>query len=392
MKPAVGGPLTILQVLPELNAGGVERGALEIADAIVKAGGRALVASAGGRLEPRLATLGAEPVTLPLASKNPLTLRANAAALADVVRHASVDVVHARSRAPGWSAFWAARQTQTPFVTTYHGTYSEGLPLKRTYNSVMARGRPTIAISQFISDLIRARHGVAAEDIVVIPRGADIRHFAVEAVDPRRPEALARSWGVADDTRPLILLPGRLTRWKGQTVFLEALAALKARSGPHAFLGVIVGAEKAGAAAGPFQAELEAKIADLGISDVARLVGHCDDMPAAYMLCRWAVSASLDPEAFGRVAVEAQAMGAPVIATAHGGAMETVVAGETGFHVPPGAAADLASTLQAALALNPARYAAMSAAAVARARTRFSVAAMQAATLNVYRGVAGRRV
>ena len=383
-------PLTILQLTPELNAGGVERGTLEIAQAVVAAGGRALVASAGGRLAARLRVHGAQSVILPLATKNPAQMLLNAARLTRLIRREGVDIVHARSRAPAWSGHLAARRTGVRFITTYHGTYSENFPGKKQYNAVMAKGDPVIAISEFIAAHVAARHGVPPERIEVIPRGADLAVFNEAKTSAARVGALAEAWGLADDLRPVFMLPGRLTRWKGQTLFLDALALLKARLGAEAFQGVLVGGEAAEGPMGKFERELRGRIAALGLQDVARLVGHCDDMPAAYRLAGYAVSASLEPEAFGRVAVEAQAMGAPVIAAAHGGAMETVVDGETGWRFEPGSAEALAAAMEHALGVSKERRRAMAEAGVALVRARFSVAAMQAATLAVYEKAAGR--
>jgi glycosyltransferase involved in cell wall biosynthesis len=378
-------PFTVLQVLPRLDLGGVERGAVEIARAIVDAGGRALVASEGGRLAQRLETLGAELVTGPFASKNPLAMLGNAAALARIVREQGVDVIHARSRAPAWSALLAARRTATPFVTTWHGVYSERGPFKRRYNAVMAMGRPTIAISQFIADQIVARTGLDPAHIRVIPRGADMGVFSEDVVGPQRAISLAREWGLVEDSRPVVMLPGRLSRWKGHEDFIRAAAILKARRGGD-FLFLIVG-DDGGSGLGE---RLLSLAGDLGALDVVRLVGACDDMAAAYKLASVVVSASTEPEAFGRVAVEAQAMGRPVIATDHGGARETVEHGRTGWLYPPGDADALAAAAALALDLDPSARAHMGLAGRARAANLFTVAAMQRATLAVYEEAAGR--
>ncbi|MEL6977254.1 MAG: glycosyltransferase family 4 protein [Pseudomonadota bacterium] len=405
-------PLTILQLTPELNVGGVERGAVEIAQAVAAAGGRAIIASAGGRMETKLKAVGGESVVLPLAAKNPIVIERNAARLTQLIKDESVDIVHARSRAPAWSGYWAAQRSGAHFITTYHGAYSEGLPGKRAYNSVMAKGRPVIAISEFIADLVRTRHGTPPERIKVIPRGADLTIFDEAKLAPGRVSALARAWSVADDPRPVLMLPGRLTRWKGHEMFLTALGLLKERLGESGFQALIVGGERSGWRAraeapggggasavepgarrgdeGRFELELRAKCAALGLTDMVRFVGHCDDMPSAYRLAAMVISASLEPEAFGRVAVEAQAMGAPVIAAAHGGAMETVADGETGFLFEPGEPEALAEAMAYGLSLSKAHRRAMGEAGVTRVRNRFSVATMQASTLQVYQEVAGR--
>lgn len=387
MKEKINHPFTVLQVLPRLETGGVERGAIEIAQAIVAAGGRALVASAGGRMTAQLEAVGAEPITLPLASKNPIRMLRNASRLANIITAEQVDIVHARSRAPAWSAKWAARRTGRPFVTTYHGVYTENLPLKRRYNSVMAAGDAVIAISDFVAERIKERHGTADARITIIPRGADLAKFSEEQVTAERVASLAASWGLDRESRPVILLPGRLTRWKGQAHFIEALALLRDRIGAEAFCGVIVGAEDKG---GRFLGELRELKRARALRDALRIVGHCDDMPAAFRLADIAVSASLEPEAFGRVAVEAQAMGLPIVAAAHGGAMETVIDGATGWRYEPGSATALADALETALTRTEEARAAMRRAAVEHIRDRYSVAAMQAATLKVYERLADR--
>jgi glycosyltransferase involved in cell wall biosynthesis len=378
-------PITVLQVLPALDVGGVERGAVEIARAVAGAGGRALVACAGGRLEGRLRAAGATLIEGPFATKSPGGIWRNAARLADVIRAEAVDVVHARSRAPAWSAWIASRRTGAPFVTTWHGVYGERGPFKKLYNGVMARGRPTIAISQFVADLIRDRYGLDDRHIRLIHRGADIEAFAEESVSGERTVALTRAWGLTETPQPLVMMPGRLSRWKGFEDFVNAAAALKARRGPD-FLFVIVGPDGGSG----FAEKLLAQARDLGCLDVVRAVGPCEDMPAAYKLSAVVVSASTQPEAFGRVAVEAQAMGRPVIASDHGGARETVAHGQTGWLFPPGDARALASAVDEALSLDASGRAHMGMAGRARVASRFTVAAMQRATLDVYEEVTGR--
>jgi glycosyltransferase involved in cell wall biosynthesis len=364
--------LVVLQVLPALVAGGVERGTLEIAEAVIGAGGRALVASAGGPLVGPLERLGARHVTLPLASKNPVRMLANAGALVALAREERVGIIHARSRAPAWSALLAARRSGAHFVTTYHGTYNEGFPGKRLYNSVMARGERVIAISDFIAEHIRARHATPAARLRIIPRGVDPRRFDPAAVTPARLAALRTAWGVPVD-RKVVLLPGRLTRWKGQGVLVEAMARL-----PGDAMALLVGE-------GGYRTELAARIAALGLEGRVLMPGHAEDMPAALLLADVVVHASTDAEAFGRTVIEAQAMARPVIAADLGAPRETVAEGETGWRVPPGDPAALAARLAAVLALPPEARAAIGARARAAVLARYTTAAMQASTLAVYR-------
>ena len=366
----------VLQVLPALNAGGVERGTLEIAEARSDAGFRPIVASAGGRLVAELEARGGRHVTLPLDRKSPGALLAQAGALTRLVKAENIRIVHARSRFPAWAALIAARRGGAHFVTTYHGTYNEGFPGKRLYNSVMARGERVIAISQFIATLLRERHGTDPARIRVIPRGVDVARFDPATVPEARVEALRQAWGVPPG-RPVLLLPGRISRWKGQGVLLQALASLPA---PRPF-AVLVGDE----GRGNYAAELRQQVAALGLQGDVALPGHCDDLPAAFLLADLALHCSTDAEAFGRTIVEAQAMLRPVIASDLGAPRETVLEGETGWRTPPGDVAALAAAIRHALALPPEARAAIGARGRAVVLEHYTTRAMQQATLSVYR-------
>lgn len=366
----------VLQVLPSLVTGGVERGTVEITRAIADAGGIALVASAGGRLVAAMDRAGGRHITLPLASKNPLTIWRNAALLATLIQAERVAIVHARSRAPAWSAWLACRRTGAHFVTTYHGAYGEDLPFKRRYNAVMARGERVIVASRFIAELIKTRHGTDPARIRVIPRGVDPAAFDPAAVSGERVARLACQWRLPDGA-PVVLLPGRLTRWKGQTVLIEALARLARQDVCCVLVGSDQGRRR-------YAAQLIRQAEALGVADRLRLAGECDDMPAALMLADVVVHASTEPEAFGRVVIEAQAMGRPVIASDLGGPVETVEHGVTGWRVPPGDAEVLAAAIDQVLALPAAERGALGSRARAAVLRGYTVAAMQAATLAVY--------
>ena len=372
---AATGPV-VLQVLPALQTGGVERGACDMAAAIMDAGWRAIVASAGGPMTRELERAGALHVAMPLASKNPLVVWRNAARLEEVIRRWNVDIVHARSRAPAWSARWAARRRGVKLVTTFHGTYNAGGALKHRYNAVMTGADRVIAISDFIAEHVRTEYGCPDERIRVIPRGVDIRSFDPDAVSHERVIALARSWRIADGA-PVVMLPGRLTRWKGQGVLIDAVARLARKD----IQVVLVGADQGRTA---YRAELEQRILRHGLEGIVRIVDHCSDMPAAYMLSDVVVSASTDPEAFGRVVAEAGAMGRPVIVSGHGGAREIVVDGVTGWLTPPADVEALAARLGEAIALPAEARQELSRQAIAHVRARFTREAMCAATLDVY--------
>ena len=346
---------------------------------MVAAGGRAVVASRGGSLAHQLVRARAEHVSLPLDSKNPLVMRANVGRLVRLIRTEGVDIVHARSRAPAWSAYFAARQTGRAFVTTFHGTYSSRGWLKRRYNSVMIRGHLVIAISRFIAGHVRQVYGVPASRIRIIPRGVDLARFDPALVGAERVAELAARWRLADGV-PVIMLPGRLTRWKGQRVFIEAISRLARRD----VRCLLVGSDQGRSG---YRSELETLVEDRGLGEIVRIVDHCDDMPAAYMLTDVVVSASTEPEAFGRVLPEAQALGRPVVATDHGGARETVIPGETGWLTPPGDAGALAAAIDRVLALREPARRHLAEKAIANVRRNFSKDAMCARTLDIYNEV-----
>jgi len=367
----------VLQVLPSLETGGVERGTVEIVQAIVAAGGTALVASEGGRLVGAVERAGGRHVRLPMATKNPVAVWVNAGRLAKLIKAEQVGIVHARSRAPAWSALLAVRRTGSRFVTTYHGVYNEGVPGKRRYNAVMAKGDRVIAISHYVAKLLAARHAVPPARIRIIPRGVDPVLFDPASVSSPRTARLAEAWRLPEGV-PVVMLPARLTRWKGGTVLIDAMSRLARADACCVLVGATQGRER-------FAKALEAQAQALGIAARLRLVGHCDDMPAALMLADVVVSASLDPEGFGRAVIEAQAMGRPVIATDHGGAAETVKHRVTGWRVPPGDADALAAALDHALSMQPGDRDALGERARASVCAHYTTAAMQAATLGVYR-------
>lgn len=369
-------PPAVLQVLPRLVAGGVERGTVEVAAALVAQGWSSWVASEGGPMVRELQKVGAHHVALPLASKNPIVMRRNVGRLADLVRHARIDIIHARSRAPAWSAAAAARRTGCHLVTSFHNVYGAGTALRRWYNSVMGRGERVIAISQFVADNAVDLYGVDPQRLRIVHRGVDLERFDPAHVFAERVVKLARQWRLPDDA-PVVMLPGRLTRWKGQLDLVEALARLARRD----IRCLLVGSDddKAG-----YRREIEERVRRHHLEDVVGIVDHCPDMPAAYMLADVVVSASNRPEGFGRVAIEAQAMGRPVIATDHGGARETIIDGETGWLVPPSDASAMAAALIEALSLTPEERQLLAVRSRAHVAEHFSTAAMCAAEIAVY--------
>lgn len=377
---------TILQIIPELEAGGAERTAVDIAAGLTEVGARALVATEGGRLVAELQAKGGIWLPFPAATKNPLSMVLNARRLALLCRREGVDLVHARSRAPAWVALAACRMTKLPFVTTYHGSYNARSAVKNSYNSVMARGDVVIANSGYTADLIIARHPFARERIRIVHRGTDFSAFAPAQVGPERIQALRAAWGVSAHQR-IVLLPGRLTGWKGQRVLIAAAAILRDR-GDDDTVFILAGDPQG---RDGYVRELDARIAEAKLEGRVRRVGHVTDMPAALLAASVVAVPSTEPEAFGRVAVEAQAMGTPAVVSNLGAVPETVLsppqvtaAERTGWRVPPDDAPALAEGLAEALGLRPSARENLSRRARAHVERHFSLEAMVSSTLDVY--------
>jgi len=384
---------TVLQIIPDLEAGGAERTAVDVAEGLAAAGARALVASQGGRLVGELQTKGGIWVPFPAASKNPAAMLINVRRLARICHDEGVGVVHARSRAPAWVALGAARSLDLPFVTTYHGSYSGRSKIKVLYNSVMSRGDVVIANSDYTAGLVRSAYPLAAERIRVIHRGTDFSIFSPRSVPPERIEALRRAWGVAPHER-IVLLAARLTGWKGQKVLIEAAARLRDRG--LADVAFILAGDPQGRDS--YVGDVDALIGARKLAGVVRRVGHCGDMPAAFLAASVVTVPSTEPEAFGRSAVEAQAMGTPVVVSDLGAVPETVLAppavpaGErTGWRVPAGDAGVLAEAVGAALALGATARAALGERARSHVERHFSLERMVGATLAVYADLLDRR-
>jgi len=379
----------ILQMIPRLEAGGAERTTVDVAQALVRVGARALVATEGGRLIVDLQIVGGAYVPFPAATKNPIKMLANIGRLARLIEQEGVDLVHARSRAPAWVALVATRRTDRRFVTTYHGDYSAQSRAKRLYNSVMARGDCVIANSEYTSERVTELYPFARNRLKVIARGADLVRFSRSAVESSRVAQIRAAWDVAPEAR-IILLPGRLTAWKGQKTLIEAASILHGEGLSN--LAFVLAGDAQGRNA--YLRELGALIRARKLEGVVRIVGHCADMPAAFVAASVVAAPSNLPEAFGRVAVEAQAMGVPVIVSDLGAARETVlappqadVAERTGWLIPPDDPVTLAQVLKEALEMGASARAQLAWRARARVERDYSLERMTAETLKVYAGL-----
>jgi glycosyltransferase involved in cell wall biosynthesis len=370
---------SILQVIPSLErrGGGAERGALDVGEAIYQSGFNSIISSAGGDLLPELKRKKMIHIELPFAQKNPVTMYLNTQRLVHLIKKNNVKILHARSRFPAWSGFLAAKKCKIPFLTTFHGTYS-GYDnfFKKQYNSVMTKGRYVIAISKFISNHIQKNYGLPSQKIITINRGIDLNKFNRDKISHDRLSDLTQKW-LLDFNEPIFLLPGRITRWKGHVTFLKALRLMqnKARA-------IIVGFHQGRTA---YLNELFSLVKEYNLVERVKFFQHCDDMPVAYSLVDFVVSASTDPEAFGRTIIESQSVGTPVIATNHGAARENVLDGKTGMLIPPGDAKALANAMDSMINMSTDKKRSMSIRGINFVKENFSKEKMCEKTLRIYK-------
>jgi lipid-A-disaccharide synthase len=374
-KPA---SMVVLQIIPGLGAGGAEQACVDITAGLKAAGDDAIVISNGGMRVDEVIKSGGTHVLRHVESKNPVRMIANALWLAEFIVDHNVDVVHARSRAPAWSAYWASRLTGRPFVTTNHAAYKFSSWPKKFYNSVMAKGDRVIAISDFIAAHVKQSYGVKPAKLRTIARGVDFDQFTPGLVDPSRQQNLRQSWGLDKKTR-VILVPSRLSPIKGQSVVIEAMAMLPLDINVTV---IIVGDDQGRSG---YRRELESLIQSFHLEERAKLVPHCRDMPAAYAVADLVIAPSLVPEGFGRVPVEAMAMGVPVIATDLGGFSETIQNGVTGWLVPVDNPQAMAEAIAKALNQTSDQRKAMAAAAMQHVNAHYGKQRMVDETLAVYR-------
>lgn len=334
---------TIMQVVPALVSGGVERGTLEIAKKIVDSGYKSIVLSAGGPLVSSLEASGSKHIQLNVSSKNPIIIWLNARKITKIIKEEGVDIIHARSRAPAWSCFMAAKATGAKLVTTFHGIYNFHSRIKKFYNSIMTEGNVIIAVSNFVRDHIIKNYNTDQTKIVVIHRGVDHREFSKEQSTPENLQKYKDKYNVPIDT-PVILLPARITKWKGHIVLIKALEKIK-----HLNFYCIMAGDLAKHPT--YVNRLTTLISEYKIQHRIQLFGNERDMVSLYNIADIVLSTSIEPEAFGRTIIEAQSMEKLVIATSIGGASETIEDGKTGFHVEAGNISNLAEKIEYCLSI-----------------------------------------
>ncbi len=339
----VGRKLVVVQILPELEEGGVEGETVDLAIFLAKQGHCSIVISAGGRLVATLEEHGCIHLCWPGIGKKNFACLPYIFKLRSYLCKNYVDIVHLRSRLPAWVGYLAWKslpRCQRPsLVTSFHGFYSIN-----GYSRIMTRGERVIAVSQAIKEHILEHYGIDESKITLIHGGFSVEDFQPTQIAPARVEALRQRWLQGDDGKKIVMLPGRLTALKGHEMVIESFALLQ----DAGVVCLLVGDKEESPV---YTQRLEKHIAAKGLQQQVLLTGHCDDMPAALLLADVVVSASsAQPEAFGKVAIEAMAMERAVIATAHGGSLETVIDNETGWLVPPGDPQPLAQALSMALA------------------------------------------
>ena len=322
--------LKVLQVIPKLGYGGAETGCYDIAHYLPENNCESFIVTSGGELLKFIDKKKVKVIKLPVHSKNPLLMLFNSIALIGIILFNNISIVHARSRAPAWSCFFATKITGRKFVTTFHGTYNFSGKIKKFYNSVMVRSNLIIAGSNFIFSHIKENYSKYLDEkkkLLVIFRGINVDYFDSTTKLESDEKKLLKKWEIEKDKK-IILLPGRLTAWKGQEVFIEAINLVNTELGYEAFNGVILGSDQG---RGLYKKKLIRLTEQYRMTKQVKFIDHCKDMALAYKISDIVVSASIEPEAFGRVAVEAQSMEKPIIASNIGGSNETVVDEKTGF-------------------------------------------------------------
>jgi glycosyltransferase involved in cell wall biosynthesis len=386
-------PAVIMQVLPALNSGGVERGVVDVAKAAALAGFGSIVVSSGGSMIGQFNGSKVEHITLPLASKNPFVIYQNSKRLEKIITQHQIDLVHIRSRSPAWSAYLACRKTNCKMVSTFHGSYSSNISipfigkklsgLKLKYNAVMLKPKFVIAVSDFIKNYIYQNYSAVEDltkkEIKIIHRGVDLKSFCITKVPHSRIVQLIKKWDLPDD-KQIIMLPARVTGWKGHEFLISALAKVRNQNFFCIMVGSLFGCEK-------FSKTLEQKIKENNLEGKVKIVGETKDMPAAYLVCDVVISASIRPEAFGRIAIEAGAMGKVVIATNIGGSLETVIDGKTGFLVEVNNVNKLAQTIDDVLSMDKNQKEQMQQSAVKHITDNFSNQKMLDETIKLYQKI-----
>ena len=323
--------IKVLQVIPKLDYGGAETGCYDLAHFLPEQGCKSFIVTSGGVLLKFIKKEKVKVFRLPVQSKNPILILFNAIIISLIILIYNINIVHARSRAPAWSCLIATKITSRKFVTTFHGTYNFSNRFKKFYNSVMVRSHLIIAGSNFIFSHINENYGDfflnRKRKLLVIFRGINANYFNPQKISLSKIEKFSKKNSI-DRDKFIILLPGRLSFWKGQKIFIEALKLLSEQINNQPFEGIIIGGDQGKSV---YKKQLIALVERYRLKKIIKFIDHCDEMPVAYKIANLVCSCSSEPEAFGRVSVEAQSMGIPIVASDIGGSTETIVKDKTGF-------------------------------------------------------------
>ena len=323
--------IKVLQVIPKLDYGGAETGCYDLAHFLPEQGCKSFIVTSGGVLLKFIKKEKVKVFRLPVQSKNPILILFNAIIISLIILIYNINIIHARSRAPAWSCLIATKITSRKFVTTFHGTYNFSNRFKKFYNSVMVRSHLIIAGSNFIFSHINENYGDfflnRKRKLLVIFRGINANYFNPQKISLSKIEKFSKKNSI-DRNKFIILLPGRLTFWKGQKIFIEALKLLSEQNNNQPFEGIIIGDDQGRSV---YKKQLIALVERYRLKKIIKFIDHCDEMPVAYKIANLVCSCSSEPEAFGRVSVEAQSMEIPIVASDIGGSTETIVKDKTGF-------------------------------------------------------------
>ena len=344
--------IKILQVIPKLGHGGAETGCYDLAHFLPEKGYKSYIATSGGELLKYIDKKKVKVFKLPVHSKNPILILFNGIIISLLLLFYNINIVHVRSRAPAWSCFFAAKVTFRKLVSTFHGTYNFNSRIKKFYNSIMVRSDLVIAGSNFIFSHINENYGdfflKKKRKLLVIFRGINTEYFHPQKVLPIKLDKFSKQYNI-DRNKFIILLPGRLTAWKGQKVFIEALKILHEKTDIPPFEAIILGSDQGRTV---YKKQLIGLVQQHRLNKVIKFIEHCEEMPVAYGIANLVCSCSIEPEAFGRVSVEAQSMEVPIVASNIGGSKETIVENETGYLYKNNDPLDLVNVITAVMQKN----------------------------------------
>lgn len=373
----------ILQIIPSMEIGGAERTVLEITAFLKNTNYTSLVLTSGGKLIKDLEKLNIEVVQYPIDKKNPLLIIKNIIELKKLFIEKNIDLIHVRSRAPAWSAIFAARSLKIPIVTTWHGHVSNSSWFKKKYNSIMHKGNALIANSNYTAENINKIYKIDKDKIDIIPRGVNTEKFKASNFSDEEKINIKKEWKVFDQNKIILLLPARLTRWKGHEVVIKAIGLLKNEEFFKNIVCLFAGNQKGSER---YIQNLKETIASLSLDDKIKLIGQVENMPLAYQVSNIILSPSIQPEPFGRIPIEAQASGKIIISSNAGAVKETIKSGQdsTGFKVKPNNSEELAHQIKLVIKMKDEDLQEIKKRAILNVKNNFSLETMCKKTLEVY--------